>query len=105
MNSGLSSSELDGLCQVLQSFPSVQEAVLFGSRATGTFRAGSDVDLAVKGGSDSDVILLSATLNEETTLPYFFDVVAHDEIKNQDLLEHIARVGVTIFSRNQGVAS
>lgn len=102
MNSGLSSDELNGLCRVLQGFPSVQEAILFGSRAKGTFREGSDVDLAVKGCSDSAVILLSAALNEETTLPYFFDVVAHEKISSQDLLEHIARVGVTIFSRDDG---
>ena len=63
------------------------------------------MDLAVKGCSDSEIILLSAALNEETTLPYFFDVVAHEKISSQDLLEHIARVGVLIYSRNQGVVS
>jgi predicted nucleotidyltransferase len=102
VNSGLSSGELNDLCRVLQGFPSVQEAVLFGSRAKGTFRTGSDVDLAVKGCSDSDVVLLSAALNEETAFPYFFDVVAHEKISSQDLLDHIARVGVTVFSRDDG---
>ena len=102
MNSGLSSDELNGLRRVLQRYPSVQEAILFGSRAKGTFRKGSDVDLAVKGCSDSDVILLSAALNEETTFPYFFDVVAYEKISSQNLIEHIARAGMTIFSRDDG---
>lgn len=100
MNNGLSSEEILCICRVLEDVPSVQEAILFGSRAKGSFRAGSDVDLAVKGCSDSDVILLSAALNEETVLPYFFDVIAHEKINNPELLEHIERVGVTLYSRS-----
>ena len=76
---------------------------MFGSRAKGTFRAGSDVDLAVKGCSDSDVTLLSAALNEETTFPYFFDVVAYEKISNQELLAHIDRVGVTLYIKRNGL--
>ncbi len=90
------------VCKVLQLFPSVREAVLFGSRAKETFRRGSDVDLAVKGCSDSDVTSLSAALNEETVLSYFFDVVAYEKISSQELLEHIARVGVRIYPTETG---
>lgn len=98
MNSGLSSEEISCVCRVLQTVSSVQQAILFGSRAKGTFQTGSDVDLAVKGCSDADVIALSAALNEETVLPYFFDVVAYEKINSQELLEHIERVGLTIYS-------
>lgn len=101
MTSGLSSEEIACICRVMQSVPSVRQAVLFGSRAKGTFRAGSDVDLAVKGCPDEDLILLSATLNEETLLPYFFDVVAYEKINSRELLEHIDRVGVTVYSREK----
>jgi len=99
VNNGLSSEEMTCLCKVLQENLSVQEVILFGSRAKGTFHPGSDVDLAVKGCSDSDVISLSAALNQETILPYFFDVVAYEKISSFDLLDHIERVGVTLYSR------
>lgn len=77
----------------------MESAILFGSRAKGTFRSGSDVDLAVRGCSETDVIQLSAALNEETVLPYFFDVVAYETIQNDDLVEHIDRVGITIYEK------
>lgn len=97
MNSGLSDEQMRCLCDVFTRFPSVKSAVLFGSRAKGTFRAGSDVDLAVKGCSETDVIQLSAALNEETVLPFFFDVVSYETIQNGDLIEHIERVGITVY--------
>jgi predicted nucleotidyltransferase len=98
MSSGLSRKELTDLCQVFQSFPGIRDVVVFGSRAKGTAKPGSDVDLAVKGASDSEIIRLSASLNEETTLPYFFDVVAFETITSHELREHIERVGVLIYS-------
>jgi len=99
VNSGLSKEEMRTLCAALQMFPSVQKAVLFGSRAKGTFSEGSDVDLAVKGCSETEVIAVSAALNEETPLPYFFDVVACERISSPDLLEHINRVGIKIYEQ------
>jgi len=99
MSNGLSAEEMRCVCDVLRRFSSVQTAVLFGSRAKGTFRAGSDVDLAVKGCSESEIILLSAALNEETVLPYFFDVVAYETIQSSDLIEHIHRAGITIYEK------
>lgn len=80
-------------------FPAIRESVLFGSRAKGTFSAGSDVDLALKGCSENDALQLSALLNEETTLPYFFDVVVYETIQNRDLSEHIDRVGLKIYGK------
>lgn len=99
MNSGLSSEEVRSLCNVLRTFPSVQKAVLFGSRAKETFSEGSDVDLAVKGCSELDATRVSVVLNEETTLPYFFDVVVYETIQSRDLIEHIDRVGIKIYEQ------
>ena len=99
MNSGLSSEERGDLCEVFRGFPSVREVILFGSRAKGTFSVGSDVDLAVKGCGEDDAVRLSAMLNEETVLPYFFDVVVYETIQSRDLIEHIDRVGVKIYEQ------
>ena len=101
MSSGLSPAEVDIICHAAKKLMSVREVVLFGSRAKGTFSTGSDVDLAVKGCSTDDAIRLSSILNEETTLPYFFDVVVYETIQSRDLIEHIDRVGMKIYEKQQ----
>ena len=68
-------------------------AILFGSRAKGDYRRGSDVDLAIIGDERS----VAYRLNEETHLPYFFDVINLDKISNQPLRDHIERVGKVIL--------
>jgi len=71
----------------------VTRAILFGSRAKGDYRQGSDVDLAIVG----DERWVSYMLNEETPLPYFFDVIHLEKITNDALRRHIERVGKTIL--------
>ena len=76
MTLGLSGKELATLTTVFKKFPGIQEAVLFGSRAMGTFKPGSDVDIALKGQVTlQDVARVKALLEEESTMPYLFDVV------------------------------
>ena len=57
------------------------------------------MDLAVKGCSEDDAIRLSAVLNEETVLPYFFDVVVYETIQSRDLIEHVDGIGVKIYEK------
>ena len=72
---------------------------LFGSRAKGTYKAGSDIDIAIKGSNIDHklVMALSTRLNEETTMPYFFDIVHYDGITDPELRAHIDRVGKQIL--------
>ena len=101
MNHGLSSQDILEICDVFAAFPAAEEAILFGSRAKGNYKTGSDVDIAVKGDAvDSRCIAnISLLLNEESPLPYFFDIVHFDSITNKELLEHIQRVGRSIYER------
>jgi len=85
---GLSEKELAVILEVLRD-NGIQKAVLFGSRAKGDYKRGSDIDIAIKG----DVKKISYLLNEESCLPYFFDIVDIDAINNENLLQHIQRVG------------
>jgi uncharacterized protein len=97
MDSGLSQSVLKRLTNVFDKFSPLEKAILFGSRAKGVQERGSDIDIAVKGLNDRDVIRLSMCLNEETELPYFFDVVDLDSVVSPDLISHIQRVGRVIY--------
>ena len=75
---------------------------MFGSRAKGNYKIGSDVDLAIKGGRLTYEITarLADCLNEDKPLPYFFDVVHYDAIAEPKLKEHIDRVGIDIYTIN-----
>ena len=46
---GLLTSDLNFIISLFQKFPSIQEVKIFGSRAKGNFKNGSDVDLSIKG--------------------------------------------------------
>lgn len=75
---------------------------LFGSRAKGTAKPGSDIDLAVEG-PQGDLARLSELrylLNEESLLPYHFDVVDRDGIQSPELIGHLERVGRLIYQRD-----
>lgn len=96
---GLSPNDMALIVAAIKTFPDIRKAILFGSRAKGNYKPGSDVDLAIEAEGDSyrTAISLAAKLNEETPLPYMFDVVDVNSITEQPLLEHIARVGQIIY--------
>ena len=100
-NTGLLQPDLDIVLSVLGEFPNVKEAILFGSRAKGNFRRGSDVDIALKGENLNLEIVtkISYRLNEETILPYKFDVLDYQNINNSKLTEHINRKGISFYIR------
>ncbi len=84
--------------EVLQTVDGLRRVVLFGSRAKGTFRLGSDIDLCLEADSldFSELVNLENKL-DDLMLPWRFDVAVRDQITNSELLEHIDRVGVSIL--------
>jgi predicted nucleotidyltransferase len=82
-------------------YTQVEEVILFGSRAKGTHKKGSDIDLAIKGKhcSASLAMSLQAYINEELPIPYSVDIVDYHSLNHKELKEHIDRVGVAIFQR------
>lgn len=98
---GLLDTDMEAIAAVLSQEPKVEQAFIFGSRAKGNFRNGSDVDLALKGEElDFNTISrISYQLNEETTMPYQFDVLNYHTIKEPALIKHIDRAGIEFFRR------
>jgi predicted nucleotidyltransferase len=94
---GLTSQELDLLAQVFRRHPEVTSAKLFGSRAKGTHRPGSDVDLAVWGDVDATRAEDIAADLDELPLPYRFEVQPFDLIKLPTLCDHIQRFGIPVY--------
>lgn len=98
---GLSDSELQILRDVFARFPDIEEVILFGSRARGTHRVSSDVDLALKGKklSIDTLAKLRYILEEETNFPYFFDIVIYDRVENEALKREIDEGGEIVYGK------
>ncbi|GAB2596005.1 nucleotidyltransferase domain-containing protein [Nitrincola alkalisediminis] len=103
LRTGLSDSDYALIAEAAKQQSEIESLVLFGSRAKGNFRKGSDVDIAVKGLSVTydSVIRLSDVLNEVLPLPYFFDVLNYNTLSDPELKAHIDRVGLEIYLINK----
>ena len=101
---GLSRQTVEQIQEVLAHFPEVRKAVLFGSRAKGTAKQGSDIDLALYG-EGLDWRLLGRVENEldDLLLPYTFSLLHHDARTDSEVAAHIARVGVPIYQHERAV--
>lgn len=97
---GLSSQNLEEIKSICLANPKIETIILFGSRAKGTWKKGSDVNLCLRGVElqFSDIVEISYKLNEETLMPYMFDVLLWEKIKNQEIAEHIKRCGIQLFN-------
>ncbi len=99
MNSGLTKKDIKTIIEVFKKYPEVETAVLYGSRAMCNYKRGSDIDIALKGEQLTSSICshIHFELEEETLLPYFFDITDYQSISNDKLKEHIDRVGKVIY--------
>lgn len=97
---GISEDSISLVLSILKAHKAVKEAILFGSRAKGTYKPGSDIDIAIKGENiDKDVLSSLNAAFEESPLIYFVDVISYSHITNLDLKNHIDRVGKVFFKR------
>jgi len=97
---GLPGRSLCTLRSILASQSAVEQAIVYGSRAKGNFRPGSDIDLTLVGPdlTLTDLTRLAQAL-DESDLPYQVDLSLQADIDNPNLLEHIARVGQVLYER------
>ena len=98
MKFGLKEETIEKIQNVFSKFPQIDEAILYGSRAKGNYKEGSDIDLTLKGTGLNLSVLNEITLAiDDLLLPYLFDISIYDNITNQDFLDHIQRVGVVFY--------
>ena len=100
---GLSAESTDWILRALKVFPEIDEAIIFGSRAKGTAKPGSDIDLAVKGSFPDYGFTerIRMMLQDGLNLPYFFDIVDYEHLSDQSLKEHIDRVGKVFYRKDR----
>ncbi|OIN87756.1 MAG: hypothetical protein AUJ21_11685 [Anaerolineae bacterium CG1_02_58_13] len=105
MKYGLPEAAVQKIGAVLRRYPQVEKAILYGSRANGNFKNGSDIDLTLRGGADLTLNVLYRIMDEldDLLLPYTIDLSIFDNIHDPDVIEHIQRVGVTFYEKGEVV--
>lgn len=98
LNFGLSADILSDLQRVFAAYPEIEQVLIFGSRAKGTFRDGSDIDLAVFAPTLSEA-RFTRLWNELDTLPILFkmDVLHWNSLENLRLKDKIVGEGKELF--------
>jgi predicted nucleotidyltransferase len=101
MKYGLKEATIQKICAVFAKFPQVDKAVLYGSRANGNYKNGSDIDLTLCGDEDLTLDVLYKIMHEldDLLLPYTIDLSIFSDIGDPDVVEHIQRVGVTFYEK------
>ena len=97
MNIGIATEHLEKIRKIFCAYPQVKEVILFGSRAKGAYREGSDIDIALKGHDINSRLLTQISIDYDALyLPWKLDAIAYDTIENPDLKEHVDRVGMLL---------
>ncbi len=97
---GLSKMQLQLILGVINNFEEIDKVIIFGSRATGKNKPGSDIDLALIGDklTSLSVNRVSSAL-DDLPLPYMFDLINYHEVNNEFLKKKIDEEGKLFYER------
>ena len=96
---GLDNEDIEKIKVIFKTHPAVESVTVFGSRAMGSYKPGSDIDFAIKGQlSISELLQLESEL-DDLLLPYTIDISLIDRINEPALINHIERVGKIFYNR------
>lgn len=96
---GLSDSDWASLRNVFAQNKKIERVVLFGSRAKGTNKPYSDVDLTLVGKELTHNDLTDVMLQiDDLLLPYKFDLSIYNRLSDEAFIRHIQRVGVDVYN-------
>ena len=100
MEYGLKQQELESIKQIFSSFSEVEKAIIYGSRAKGTYKPNSDIDISLMGSELTLGIMNQISWElDDLLLPYTIDLSNFHQINNPTLVEHIERIGKVIYQK------
>jgi uncharacterized protein len=101
---GLSQTTLDKLNSVFKQHGAIDLVLIYGSRAKGNYRPGSDIDLTIKGNvlEFAELMQIEDQI-DDLFLPYTVDLSQYNQLTNAGLIAHIDRVGVMIYDKNKEI--
>lgn len=97
---GLKMHVIEKINTIFAGYSRVEKVILYGSRAKGNFRNGSDIDLVVIGSVDLSLLHRIENELDDLYLPYTIDIALLSHIKNESLLDHINRVGIEFYTKS-----
>ncbi len=102
---GLEAVTIAKICAVFARYPQVEKAVIFGSRAKGNYKPGSDIDLSLYGdaGLTREVLYQIMAEIDDLLLPYTIDLSIFHALSDPDFIGHIQRVGVVFYEKKSVV--
>lgn len=100
MKFGLTQETIDKITNVFRKYPDIEEVIIYGSRAKGNYREGSDIDITLKGSGITAEIFTKVRRDiDELNTPYLFDISVFHALDSKSLKGHISRVGQKFYSR------
>lgn len=100
MKYGLSDECLKRISGVFDTFPEVEQVVLYGSRAKGSYKPSSDINITLVGDLITITTLSRITWElDDLLLPYNFDISIYHQITDKHLRRHIENEGVIFYSK------
>ncbi len=97
---GVPEKSLNMLLAIFKNFDFIDKVVIYGSRAKGNYRPGSDIDLAVFSATMtfSDQMRLELEI-DDLLMPYSVDLLHYEKLTSENLIEHITRMGVLLYAK------
>jgi uncharacterized protein len=96
---GLYPNSYKEIISILEKHESIEKVVIYGSRAKGNYREGSDIDFTLFGTIECDELIELKNEFEESYIPYLFDISIYKDLQSESLKEHIDRVGKIFYKR------
>ncbi|MCY7331190.1 MAG: nucleotidyltransferase domain-containing protein [Pseudanabaena sp. CAN_BIN31] len=102
---GLKEATINQIISVFSQYPQIHEVLLYGSRAKGNYRNGSDIDLTLIGDVSYSQLSGIEDKIDDLLLPYSFDISIFSDIDNLDLINSINRIGVVFYEKDNVMIS
>lgn len=100
MRFGLKDKDIQIINNVFSKFDSIDKVIIYGSRAKGNFKPGSDIDLIMEGqGLNLKLLNKISTMLHDLPIPYLVDLSIKNKINKKELLEHVERVGKIFYKK------
>jgi predicted nucleotidyltransferase len=101
MEFGLNQETNDKINSVFVKNPEIDKVIIYGSRAKGNYRTGSDIDITLIGNDlEYDLKGVVSSEIEDLNTPYLFDISIFQLLKSPSLEEDINRVGKIFYQKN-----
>jgi len=100
---GLKEATIKKICAVFVYFPQIEKVIIYGSRAKGNYKNGSDIDLTLQGDKELTFDVLLKIMNDldELLLPHTIDLSIFNDITDREVIEHIQRAGMVFYEKGK----